>query len=304
MLNMPRTNDYGGLASNNSTLNKTFKPAYEETKLVEWQTNKKLNRELFDGLFHGLARNLSKPQKDYVEDKLSIGLSIDEIILNRGTKDEYRFISRRCLVPFFDKNNLVWNYCAYDRNSKLKGAKRKGGKPALAGENFIKSYGKNILWVEGDSDYIHAQGFGLDSVTAGSASMRITQFLPNLRGKSIYFLVDNDKAGADAIARWHTEILEYNETVSPEEAVSPVFLWWSDRSYRKARQSINSWIESYYEKKLLPNFKQLAKNSQKNLLISVMLNDGLIRKKGYDLVDYIGEFGPNSLGWFEQMFRS
>jgi len=305
MLNIPRNNSVNGLASNNyTTVEKIFQPSISDSKRNEWYTNKINYPEIFYPLFQGLSRNLNEEQRKKVEEKLEIGLSIEEVIFNKGKSNQTSFIDRRALLPFIDSDNLVWNYCAYNRNSKLKGAKRKDGKPSVAGENLIKYYQRDILWVEGDSDYVHAQGFDLNAVTAGSASMRITQFLPKFKGKNIYFLVDNDKAGATAIARWHNEIREYNETVSSEDKVTGYFLWWSDKSYNLAITETKRLINDYYVKKLLPNAEQLANQSISELNISIMINDGIVRKKGYDLTDYIFEFKGQAMEWFYSKFKT
>lgn len=303
MLKMPRTADYNGLAANSYQATRTFQPYVTAEKRNEWMNNKTQNRQLFDALFHGLSRNLNDQQRSMVEQKLEIGLSIENVVVNQGKADEFSFVDRRALLPFIDKDNLVWNYCGYNRNSKLKGTKRKDSKPSMAGENFIRSYGKNILWVEGDSDYVHSHGFELNSVTAGSASMRVTQFLPQLHGKDIYFLVDNDMAGATAIARWHQEILEYNKTMSKDEQINGHFLWWSDRSYPKAISEIKRLIGEHFTKLLLPSAEHLTEESIASLNISIMLNDGVIRKKGYDFTDFIEEFnGQGLMPWFKSLF--
>ena len=305
MLNMPRTNDYNGLATNNNSFEKVYKPAIDPEEIVQWKNNKLLNKGLFDSLYQGLARNLTPERRDFAENKLDIGLLIEDVVLNKGENNEYSFTDRRVIIPFIEESGDVFNYCAYNRNSKLKGRKRTDGKPALAGEHLIKSFGSNVLWAEGDSDYVHAHGYDLDAVTAGSASMRITQFLPKLHKKTIYFLVDNDLAGATAIARWHVEIMEHNASLQmKEDAIIGKFLWWSDVSFNKAKIEIERLIHSYYVKKMVPNHNELAYKAIQLLDLSTLLNDGIVRKKGYDLVDYISEFGKSSLQWFESMFKS
>ena len=298
LLNMPRTGNYSGTAQRVEE-EKEYLPPMEKSVLDQYMQNKHQQRWLFDKLYAGLARYLNQEQKNKVEQKLNISLMIENVT----TKNGFSFIDKRAFVPFPNENGEVNNFCGYNRESSLKAIKRKDGKPSLAGEPFLNEYGKYILWNEGDSDFVHAVGFDLCSVTAGSASIRIKRFLPKLKGRIIAFNVDNDKAGALAIARWFIEILDFNKDLDDSEKIKPLFLWWSDRSYKKMYDIVQDEVKKVFTRRLEPQLQMKVHETLKKLKIQVILNDGIIRKKGYDFTDFVGEFGEEGVNKVFKSFK-
>lgn len=286
MLNMPRTGNYSGIA-NSQEKDRVYLPKMEENILEKYRENKKQNIALFEYIVKGLCRNLTKDLTDYVVKKLDISLYIEEVT----TKNNFTFIDKRVFIPTYNKNNEVFNFVAYNRKSKLKAIKRKEGKPSLFGENFIPLYKKDVLWVEGDSDYVHSQALDIHSITAGSASIRINSFLPQLKGKNIHFIVDNDKAGAQAIARWFLEIKEFNKNVNNIDKIGMNFLWWSSLSVEKAKSIIFEEIKSKLTRNLDPELQKKLFSFSKEIKLTPIINDIYPRKKGYDFTDFIKDYG-------------
>ncbi len=286
LLNMPRTGNYSGI-SNYEEIQKEYLPELSEDILNQYSKNKEENEQLFNSITKGLCRNLSKQLTSYVIEKLNISLYIEEVT----TKNGFSFIDKRAFVPLYDKDKKVFNFVAYNRSSGLKAIKRKGGKPALSGEDFIEQYDKNILWVEGDSDYVHSQALDIQSVTGGSASIRIKSFLPQLKGKNIHFIVDNDAAGATAIARWFLEIKDYNVEADEKDKIGMKFFWWSSLSKDKALDIFKDEIEKRLTSKLDPNIQEKVYKYTKEMKLTSIIKDNYPRKKGYDFTDFVGDFG-------------
>jgi len=296
LLNMPRVVT-GNLEYNNSYIEKEYLPELPVEKLKEYENNKQKNQQLFKKLLDGLARMLPEDKKQYVSEKLQLSLMIEEV----ETKTGFKFIDKRIFMPFFDKNGKVQNYCAYNRDSKLKAIKRKDGLPMLAGVNQLNS--KKVLFVEGDSDYVHTQAYDLPSVTAGSASMKIGRFLSELKGKIVYFTPDNDRAGAEAIARWSLEIQKFNDEQEDDgDKIKAIFFWWSDRSLKIAKKTIREKVEKHFLKSGELNVAMKTAKTIKRITIKTTLNDGIVRKKGYDFVDFLEEFGESGIDFFKKFF--
>ncbi len=290
-----------------------YKDPVSQTEIDSWYKNRREDPKLFADLASGLLRNLNKKEKLVAVKELSLGLSIE----TKEVKDEQgnvlrTYIDKRVLLPEIDENNKVPNYYAYKRGSNVKGLKRTSGKPMLAGINRIKTYNKSIpiIFNEGHSDYAHSTGLELHPVTAGSASMKIDPYLPFFKGRMIHFYLDNDSAGATAIARWMLSIIAFNKDLPENEKILFKFFWWSKATLNRALDQLEETIKKHLERE-----GKIVDSIERERLIELLdkqgylpkelwnleciFNDDRILKKGYDFTDFIEEERGNSI--FEEV---
>lgn len=279
---------YAGI-TNTYVNQQEYLPAVPRDEIQQWYRNKNLNPEKFHTLLAGLMRSSSDEERAIAVARAHFGLYIEDKV-SKKTSQTYK--DERLLIPYVSSKGEVFSYGAYRRESKVKILKRSQGKPSLAGEHLISSFdrSKPVLWTEGDGDYATALGLGINAVTCGSASMKITSFLPALAGMDVWFLPDNDEAGAKALARWKVEVKDYNDSVEQADQVTAHFLWWSSITWNKAKEVV---VDTY--RKALERGGMLASSIPEEKIfehLKVTLDDVVIietkgvLKKGYDFVDF------------------
>lgn len=288
MITGKTSSDYSGKTNEAAYVEPEYLPAVTREEIAVWYQNKAKEKKLFDSLLDGFMRSSTPEEKTFAIKYCHFGLYSEE----KETKTGDKYTDKRLMIPYINKDGEVFSWGAYRRESKLKILKRKEGKPSLAGEHLLKIFDKNVpvLWNEGDGDWATSIGLGIQAVTGGSASMRITPFLPVLAGFTVYFMPDNDEAGASALARWIVEIYQYNLGKPYEDQVHAKFLWWSKFTWNMAKKhAVERW------RKELERTGMLAASLDESSIIKavgvgfddvIVIETTDILKKGYDFVDF------------------
>lgn len=293
MITGKTSSEYTGKTNEAAYYEPEYLPAMSRDEISVWYKNKKTESGLVKSLLNGFMRASTEEEKAFADKYCHFGLYSEEKETRAGDK----YTDKRLLIPYIDADGSVHSWGAYRRESKVKILKRKQGRPSLAGEHLLKLFDKNlpILWNEGDGDWCTSIGLGIQAVTCGSASMRITPFLKVLTGRTVYFLPDNDEAGAGALARWIVEVYQFNLDKPKEEQVNAKFLWWSKHTWNMAKKfAIERW------RKELEKTGMIAASLDDESIIRavgvgfddvIIIETTEILKKGYDFVDFAGNRG-------------
>jgi hypothetical protein len=208
---------------------KKYKAPYKERFLQERVLDRVKYKKEYEELAKGLFRGCTPEEKRCAEGALYIGF----------LKSNDPVFPDRIFIPEFDQDEVAWGHYLYNRNAEPKGLLRKDAKRVLFGSHLLKKYPRQILYCEGHSDTIVNIAKGYASVTTGSATKDIKEYLPLLEGRELHDFPDLDIAGAKGAIRRRLDIIEYNLSIPKAE-----------RKKRMVHHKIYWWAPVFYSDKL------------------------------------------------------
>jgi len=243
---------------------KTYKAPYKERFLQERVLDRVRHKEQYEEIAKGLFRGCNAKEKEFAEGILYIGF----------LKSDDPDFADRIFIPEFDQDEIPWGHYLYNRNAEPKGLLRKNAKRVLFGSHLLKKYPKNIIYNEGHSDTIVNIAKGYASITSGSATKPIKEYLSLLEGKTLHDFPDLDIAGSIGAIKRRLDIIEYNLSLPKEERefrkISHKIYWWSNTfiSDKLGEKIFNRKINQYDE--LFPFINQVKLGTYKGKVLAMI----------------------------------
>jgi len=243
---------------------KTFKAPYKDKFLQDRVLDRVKYKEQYEEIAKGLFRGCTPEEKKFAEGILYIGFM----------KSDDPDFADRIFIPEYDQDEIPWGHYLYNRNAEPKGLLRKNAKRVLFGSHLLKKYSKDILYCEGHSDTVVNIAKGYASVTSGSATKPIKDYLPLLEGRILHDFPDLDIAGAIGAIKRRLDIIEYNLSIPQEEKpfrkISHKIYWWSHTfiSDKLGEKIINNRISQNDE--LFPFLSQIKLGRYKGKVLAII----------------------------------
>lgn len=217
-------------ADNSIITNPKEKKELEQTKKVAPYSKKYLSKKIearkenwdtFVQIRNGLLRGCSAQEKKDAVLLFDIGL--DGYIPEDSTEMEYRLF-----IPEYDQKKTAFGSFRYNRSLDTKGLLRKNTQRVLFGSHLMNLFDKKkpIIISEGHSDTIVNNSKRLQTVTSGSSTTPMGQFLPILGGRELHFFPDADQPGMKGVTHKVLEVIKYNQSAEAKDRITFKIFWW------------------------------------------------------------------------------